>query len=368
MRHGARRMSGPALMTTALAVMALLLPALGCGSEDGADSVTGSPAPTYEQTVPLFPVTAAGGRMGYIDNTGKLAIAAQFAEAAPFSEGLAAVRREPNGLWGYIDVAGSAVIETQFAEAAPFSEGLAAVRLDVNGSWGYVDTSGALVIPPQFGAAYGFSQGLGRVRADQESGYVDKAGEWVIRMTDQEAVGEFSGGLALVFDRTADRYGYIDQEGELAVEPIYVDAWGFSADMAAVRLADDSGYGYIDRHGEWVIEPQFEDARPFSEGVAAVRWTTTGYWGYVDVTGTELLPAQWDLADPFDEGIARVGFVVGDTDNDGSLTWGYAYIGLDGRVIWRDENYAAFLAGTITTVPVTDPPRPAGSTPATTSP
>ncbi len=89
-----------------------------------------------------------------------------------------------------------------------------------------------------------------------------------------------------------------------------------------------------------------------------MRWTDTGAWGYVDVTGAEFIAAKWDLAEPFDGGLARVGLVVGDNDDDGSLAWGYAYIGLDGQVVWRDQAYAAFLAGTLTTVPVTDPPRP----------
>ena len=87
----------------------------------------------------------------------------------------------------------------------------------------------------------------------------------------------------------------------------------------------------------------------------------TGSWGYVDVTGAELIPAQWDLAEPFVEGVALVGMVVGDEDDGGSLMWGYAYIGLDGEVIWQDQAYAAFLSGTATTVPATDPPRPGGS-------
>ncbi len=56
---------------------------------------------------------------------------------------------------------------------------------------------------PQFSAAFGFSEGLGRVRVDQESGYVNSSGEWVIKMSEREAVGEFSGGLALVFDRAS---------------------------------------------------------------------------------------------------------------------------------------------------------------------
>ena len=41
-----------------------------------------------------------GGKSGYIDKTGKFAIALQFDEAASFSEGLAAVK--VGNKWGYV--------------------------------------------------------------------------------------------------------------------------------------------------------------------------------------------------------------------------------------------------------------------------
>ena len=44
--------------------------------------------------------------------------------------------------------------------------------------------------------------------------------------------------------------------------------------MAAVSIADK--WGYIDHQGEFVVEPQFEDAFPFSAGRAMVQ-TEDGY-------------------------------------------------------------------------------------------
>lgn len=357
------------LMTvTLVAVVTFSLLLTGCGSgEDSGSETTQSATPT--QKVGLYPVTTSTGEMGFIDKTGGLVISAQFAEAAAFSDGLAAVRMDAGGLWGYIDAAGQMVIDAQFAEASPFSEGLAAVRIDVNGSWGFADKTGALVIPPQFASAHDFSEGLARVRSGQESGYIDQTGEWVIRMSTHEAVGEFSGGLALIFDRTADLYGYVDPDGNVVVEPTYSDAWGFSEDLAVARLPGSDSYGYIDRHGEWVIGPQFADARPFSEGVAAVLFTSTQTWGYVDATGSELVPGRWDAAEQFNGGVARVGLLVGGADGAGSLLWGYAYVGLDGVLIWEDQAYAAFTApGATTTTFAPDPPLPADLATTTTAP
>lgn len=350
-----------AATAAALLVVCLVLATLagGCGPAAGEAAPDTTSDSGAEPEVELFPAATSAGVWGYVDKTGAMVIPARFAEAAPFSGGLAAVRPEALGPWGYIDQTGKTVIEPQFADAAGFSEGLAPVRLDVNGSWGFADTTGAVVIPPQFADAREFSEGLARVRSGQESGYVDGEGKWAIRMADYEAVGEFTGGLALVYQRSTDLYGFINKDGGVAITPAYADAWGFSEGLAAVCLpttGDDSPtsglYGFIDKDGDWVIQPKFADARPFSEGLAAAQSTADGNWGYVDITGEPVIPGQWDEAGMFRQGLALVALVVGDNE-DGYLVYGYAYIGMDGSVIWQDQAYADFKAGRTTTTLVT---------------
>ena len=69
------------------------------------------------------------GRWGYIDKQGRMAIAPAFQEAAPFQNGLAAVRQDD--LWGYIDAKGAWAIRPAYAEATGFNaQGTALVRID----------------------------------------------------------------------------------------------------------------------------------------------------------------------------------------------------------------------------------------------
>ncbi len=344
-----------AVAVLALALVAVALPAAGCGSgaADGESDTTVDSA--FDQAVALYPAATSAGNYGFIDKNGALAIPAKYAEAAAFSGGLAAVRLEVFGRWGYIDQTGKMVIEPQFADASGFSEGLAPVRVDANGSWGFADTTGALVIAPQFADAASFSEGLARVREGEETGYVDTGGKWVIRLADQEAVGEFSGGLALVYERVTDLYGFIDKDGGVAITPAYADAWSFSEGVAVASLpggsteAPEGGlYGYMDKDGDWVVQPQFADARPFREGLAAAQSASDGSWGYVDITGETVIDGQWDEAGPFSEGIARVALVVGDTEA-GDLLYGYAYVDMDGKIVWQDQVFADFRAGRTTT-------------------
>ncbi|MEN5158887.1 WG repeat-containing protein [Achromobacter spanius] len=81
----------------------------------------------------------------------------------------------------------------------------------------------------------------------------------------------FQEGLAAVFVGTADgesaAWGYIDQQGGMAIAPAYSDARSFQNGLAAVSQADR--WGYIDSRGRWAIPPRFSDATGFNaEGTA----------------------------------------------------------------------------------------------------
>jgi hypothetical protein len=172
----------------------------------------------------------SGGKLGYMDQTGKTVIKLQFlppfvvgpsslepyeiAYGGRFSEGLAAVMDHDAKRSGYIDKTGKMVIELsskRLYPAGPFSEGLAPVvetgpdsPVPIIASGvrvGYIDKSGQVVIRPQFGWAeadfnwgrswrgwvgrskgpLAFSNGLAAVTSFPEWGYIDKTGKLVWR-------------------------------------------------------------------------------------------------------------------------------------------------------------------------------------------
>ncbi|HEY9683358.1 MAG TPA: WG repeat-containing protein [Oculatellaceae cyanobacterium] len=78
------------------------------------------------------------------------------------------------------------------------------------------------------------------------------------------------------------KYGFVDREGKVAIEPVFSNAEAFSEGLAGVT--DASGkYGYIDKRGEWVIRPRYTRTGEFHDGVASV--VENGNGELIDRTG-----------------------------------------------------------------------------------
>ena len=58
-----------------------------------------------------------------------------------------------------------------------------------------------------------------------------------------------------------------------------------------------SRWGFVDKNGSLVINPQFERAEPFAENRAAIR--LGGQWGYVDAAGKMAVNPQFETAGTF---------------------------------------------------------------------
>jgi hypothetical protein len=204
----------------------------------------------------LLPLALGNEKYGYLDKSGRQAIAPKFDFAGEFSEGLA-------GVWagdyiGFIDQTGIFVINPTFPIAGwghphSFSEGL--VSIPMGGGMGYIDKTGKVVIAPQFYDADSFSEGFAAVRLTEKEnleGYIDGTGKIVINpQFDIGGAGHFHEGLAAV--RIDDEWGYIDKTGKVVIKPQFQDVHYFSNGLAQVWM--DRKLGYINKAGEFVWKP-----------------------------------------------------------------------------------------------------------------
>ncbi|MFP4847190.1 WG repeat-containing protein [Winogradskyella sp. PE311] len=110
--------------------------------------------------------------------------------------------------------------------------------------------------------------------------------------------------------KTNNLFGFINQKGEIIVEPQYTTVGLFSEGLCAVvkRENNESKLGYIDYHGEVVIPLQYQQylywGSDFSDGRAAVRLDDKS--GYINTKGEIIFQASLYKAHPFHNGFAVI--------------------------------------------------------------
>lgn len=134
-------------------------------------------------------------------------------------------------------------------------------------------------------------------------GYVDNNGRIIINPIFDYASG-FNKGVALVKIYGSPKY--IDKTGKLYEEPPYGKVEDSSQILIPQELIREGvNWGFVSETRQFVIAPQFERVLSFSEGVAAVkRWNYQ--WGFIDENGEYVIEPQFDSAKCFSEGLAAV--------------------------------------------------------------
>ncbi|SBV30428.1 WG containing repeat-containing protein [Micromonospora krabiensis] len=201
-----------------------------------------------------------GGLWGYADPNGDLVIPARYAEAQPFREGLAWVRRPDTDRWSLIALTGTTVVEPSFLAARPFSDGLAWVVRDGTAGWQAVDPTGDVVVPPGFADVRPFQRGVAAVRREGW-GAVDRAGHLVVptryhslrtELADGRYVEGFTDeGLAVV--EVGGRRGVVDRSGAVVVPPAHPAL--VIHPVAFLVTAGNGRWGALDRRGRPLIDP-----------------------------------------------------------------------------------------------------------------
>lgn len=98
-------------------------------------------------------------------------------------------------------------------------------------------------------------------------------------------------------------YFFIDRSGKKMSPEHFEQAHSFSNGYAAVK---SEKWGYIDEKGELKLPFKYQVAKDFSEGLAPVG--INGRWAFIDKTGKMVIPPVFHDACSFENGYARVYF------------------------------------------------------------
>jgi hypothetical protein len=210
-----------------------------------------------------------GPLWGYTDQAGDVAVPARYAEAQPFHDGLAWVRRPDTDRWSLINMLGTTVIPPSFRAVRPFSDGLAWVVTD--GGWTAIDPTGAVQVPPNFADVRPFRRGLAPVKREGW-GAVDRTGRIVVptryhafvtELSDAGPVDGFTDEGLVVVD-VAGRRGVVDRTGTVLVPPSYPVV---VIHPVAFLVSGGGRWGALDRRGASLIDVVHPDREAVLEEI-----------------------------------------------------------------------------------------------------
>ena len=297
-----------------------------------------------------------GRQFGCIDTQGNLTPVQKFDSVGPFGNGFAPFNQgsiqkfsahdneyyQTGGKWGFVNTAGAIAVPAQYDGVVGFSEGLAFLQNDEPGVGPWMDTRSRCVdaafktlFEIELSVLYGFSEGRTVVhRRLEKFHWIDRNGREIGKPYD--ICWSFTEGLAGALINSGYRHVFVDLDGkEVLQAPENLNGigafreglcWGLTGqprDFGNGRWygANSGPVGFFDRSGKWAIKPAFESARDFHDGRAAV--SLHGKWGFINTSGRIVVPLQWDKVRDFVGGVA---VVEGDgrfevIDTKGSTLW-----------------------------------------------
>lgn len=263
------------------------------------------------------------GLYGYINNEGTLIISPEYEAAEYFNKGIAIVKK--NNFYGAIDINNNIIVPLQYEELSmidnsifsakkngyygciskdeeilinfnyenpleihPLSSGnLVAITTGTDGKKGLISTKSNINISPKYNNIYFDSVNTNLVTLVKFFDFADKYG---ILNIDTGFIIEPSSPIPLYFNEGLcpymknEKYGYIDENGEFIIEPIYDYVSGFSKDVAIVCLKINTRLksGLIDKTGKLIIPIEFDTLFMVEEEgkIIALKNNTTSAFDY----------------------------------------------------------------------------------------
>ena len=248
----------------------------------------------YYFTAEYDNVTVFGGGMcpvereglwGFVDTKGTRYVSLQFVEVGPFSGGLAPVVDSEGNAY-FIDNQGNkkkVILNVENVEKLGLIENN--VFALYNGEyWGFYDGDGNHLFGT-YQETSNIGNGVAAVNTGNGWQLVDYDGKDLtgktyegVHMDEKQIVHRND----RIFVAVGDGYQMIDTSGKVYSKHTYEDVRLFNdTTYAAVKI--NGKWGFVDKNGDIVLEPQYEDARSFCNGFAAVK--VDGLWGYINAEG-----------------------------------------------------------------------------------
>lgn len=195
-----------------------------------------------------------------------------YKEVAHFNNGLAPVVKK-NERIKFINTDGEVQFELtqhegkEIVKAYRFNEGRAVI-INEDNKYGFINTDGEVVIAPKYERVLDFKNGYSVAFEADKTGekiktyIIDKDGDISLTVDEKMLVLDNPGEGLIPFiyiDKKEPALGYIDMDGEVAIEPNKKFEAGSSFQYGYAIVKEGSDYGIIDKNGETVIRPKYDE-------------------------------------------------------------------------------------------------------------
>lgn len=199
-----------------------------------------------------------------------------------------------NGKWGYINILNEMIIPPIYDVACAFCDNVAKVKY--NGKWGVLNRHGEYLLEPKWDSIEHSGNNMMLVRGTEGTGFFN--------LETHALINQFWNTSKIGFGPICidNKWGYINTNGEMIIEPSFKDAYPFHENLAVVQI--ENKYGYIDDNGYLKIPTVFDYADGFNSGLAPVR--VGDFYGYINKTGALNIPLNYQLAYIFEDGFAQI--------------------------------------------------------------
>ncbi len=315
------------------------------------------------RTVYLFPAVQkeiGGDKWGYIDAKGKWVLHPIYDHAGDFQDnGLAIVQLLDKS--GVIDAKGYFIVKPKYDSINPFSEGRATV-IDRHG-FKVIDESGREITGRTYSYIGDYKEGRALIAGtdsvgEDAYGYLNKYGKEVIPLS-FEVASDFSAGKAVVQMKDGS-YCLIDLTGKVLKKYPYAFAAHYGEGLLVFQKNKGGKFGYIDEQGNIVIEPKFSAAQEFINGLAIVNMAEKheNSFGIINLKGQFVLKPNYTnllylgenrfaIGKDLDPTSPCIRSIYGLADSDGHILTGFIFhdVGMfhEGLALVSNDKHTFFI-------------------------
>lgn len=232
-------------------------------------------------------VRNSDGFLGYYNTSGNVVIACMYVDGSMIREsGLAGITTSSNEAY-IIDWLNDKVNcdpqERNITKIGTISDNVFPVMMD--GKY-YASDYSFQLSEDSYDYIGGFADGLAAAKLGNEWFFINANGQRISNKSYADIVlddGEIAFHHTRAMVKVKDSYMLIDSNENQIGSLVFEDGINFIQENQPACIQLDGKWGFINEAGEVVIEPQYENARPFSNGLAGV--IVEGGWNYIDITG-----------------------------------------------------------------------------------